>query len=51
MNEVTLEAQCFGGTYKANVYDTGECITKSYKTLDSYSHTGTCIVFFRDYRN
>lgn len=21
MNEVTLEAQCFGGTYKANVYD------------------------------
>ena len=23
MNEDTLEAECFGGTYKANVYDTG----------------------------
>ena len=24
MNEDTLEAECFGGTYKATVYDTGE---------------------------
>lgn len=51
MNEVTLEAQCFGGTYKANVYDSGECITTSHITLGSYSPTGTCTVFFfRDYR-
>lgn len=50
MNEVTLEAQCFGGTYKANVYDSGECITTSHITLGSYSPTGTCTVFFRDYQ-
>ena len=50
MNEVTLEAQCFGGTYKANVYDSGECITTSHITLGSCSPTGTCTVFFRDYR-
>jgi len=24
MNEDSLEAECFGGTYKANVYDTGK---------------------------
>jgi len=30
MNEDTLEAECFGGTYKATVYDTGEM---------SYIHT------------
>ena len=24
MNEDTLEAECFGGTYKATVYDTGK---------------------------
>ena len=46
MNEVTLEAQCFGGTYKANVYDSGECITTSHITLGSCSPTGTCTVFF-----
>lgn len=23
MNDETLEAECFGGTYKATVYDTG----------------------------
>ena len=28
MNEDTLEAECFGGTYKATVYDTGEVIHK-----------------------
>ena len=51
MNEVTLEAQCFGGTYKANVYDSGECITTSHITLQgSYSPTGICTVFFRDYQ-
>ena len=27
MNEDTLEAECFGGTYKATVYDTGELET------------------------
>ena len=26
MNEDTLEAECFGGTYKATVYDTGELV-------------------------
>ena len=28
MNEDTLEAECFGGTYKATVYDTGETTHK-----------------------
>lgn len=28
MNEDTLEAECFGGTYKATVYDTGEMTHK-----------------------
>ena len=45
MNEVTLEAQCFGGTYKANVYDSGECMTTSHRTLGSYSPTGICTFF------
>lgn len=49
MNEVTLEAQCFGGTYKANVYDSGECITTSHMTLDSCSPTGTLTVFFLEF--
>ena len=26
MNDANLEAECFGGTYKARVYDTCECL-------------------------